>query len=91
MSYIFILVILALFFFQVINSIKAKALFSEMLFGNRQPNREDIVNIVHRMYEKDGISRSQVIDIVNTFPNQGRFLFHVMFKEQVCGNRLLFE
>ncbi|XP_022154094.1 ribulose bisphosphate carboxylase/oxygenase activase, chloroplastic isoform X1 [Momordica charantia] len=35
-----------------------------------QPNREDIVNIVHRMYEKDGISRSQVIDIVNTFPNQ---------------------
>lgn len=35
-----------------------------------QPNREDIVNIVHRMYEKDGISRAQVIDIVNTFPNQ---------------------
>ncbi|KAA0058685.1 hypothetical protein IC582_002377 [Cucumis melo] len=35
-----------------------------------QPNREDIVNIVHRMYEKDGISRAQVVDIVNTFPNQ---------------------
>ncbi|EXC14088.1 Ribulose bisphosphate carboxylase/oxygenase activase [Morus notabilis] len=35
-----------------------------------QPNREDIVNIVHRMYETDGISRDEVISIVNTFPNQ---------------------
>lgn len=35
-----------------------------------QPNREDIVNIVHRMYEKDGISRDEVVSIVNTFPNQ---------------------
>ncbi|XP_045807056.1 ribulose bisphosphate carboxylase/oxygenase activase, chloroplastic-like isoform X2 [Trifolium pratense] len=35
-----------------------------------QPNREDIVNIVHRMYEKDGISKDEVEKIVNTFPNQ---------------------
>ncbi|KAK6911135.1 ATPase, AAA-type, core [Dillenia turbinata] len=35
-----------------------------------QPNHEDIVNIVNRMYEKDGISRDEVISIVNTFPNQ---------------------
>ncbi|XP_020533503.1 ribulose bisphosphate carboxylase/oxygenase activase, chloroplastic isoform X2 [Jatropha curcas] len=35
-----------------------------------QPNHEDIVNIVHRMYEKDGISKDEVISIVNTFPNQ---------------------
>ncbi|KAK0595762.1 hypothetical protein LWI29_009770 [Acer saccharum] len=35
-----------------------------------QPNLEDIVNIVHRTYEKDGISRNEVISIVNTFPNQ---------------------
>ncbi|XP_031257881.1 ribulose bisphosphate carboxylase/oxygenase activase, chloroplastic [Pistacia vera] len=35
-----------------------------------QPNLEDIVNIVHRMYQKDGISRDDVVSIVNTFPNQ---------------------
>ncbi|KAH9614407.1 hypothetical protein KSS87_008865 [Heliosperma pusillum] len=35
-----------------------------------QPNHEDIVNIVCRMYEKDGIGRDEVISIVNTFPNQ---------------------
>ncbi|KAJ9178880.1 hypothetical protein P3X46_010727 [Hevea brasiliensis] len=35
-----------------------------------QPDREDIVNIVHRMYEEDGVSRDEVISIVNTFPNQ---------------------
>ncbi|KAK9714260.1 hypothetical protein RND81_06G082400 [Saponaria officinalis] len=35
-----------------------------------QPNHEDIVNIVCRMYEKDGISRDEVVTIVNTFPNQ---------------------
>ncbi|KAK2425530.1 ribulose bisphosphate carboxylase/oxygenase activase, chloroplastic [Trifolium repens] len=35
-----------------------------------QPTREDIVNIVHRMYEKDGISMDEVEKIVNTFPNQ---------------------
>ncbi|KAM7278820.1 hypothetical protein ACFE04_005954 [Oxalis oulophora] len=45
-------------------------------FGNTQmtPTREDIVNIVHRMYEKDVISRDDVVSIVNTFPNQGNFL-----------------
>ncbi|KMT03762.1 hypothetical protein BVRB_8g189100 [Beta vulgaris subsp. vulgaris] len=35
-----------------------------------RPNHEDIVNIVNRMYEKDGISREEVVGIVNTFPNQ---------------------
>lgn len=38
---------------------------------NRQPNREDIVNIVHRMYEKDGIPKDDVVRIVDEFPNQG--------------------
>lgn len=37
----------------------------------RQPNHEDIVNIVHRMYEKDGISKEEVVSVINTFPNQG--------------------
>nr|POE62090.1 ribulose bisphosphate carboxylase/oxygenase activase 2, chloroplastic [Quercus suber] len=36
----------------------------------RQPNREDIVNIVHRMYEKDGIPKDDVVRIVDEFPNQ---------------------
>ncbi|KAL9459985.1 hypothetical protein AB3S75_003228 [Citrus x aurantiifolia] len=35
-----------------------------------QPNLEDIVNIVHRMYEKDGITKDEVGSIVKTFPNQ---------------------
>ncbi|XP_050289110.1 ribulose bisphosphate carboxylase/oxygenase activase, chloroplastic isoform X2 [Quercus robur] len=35
-----------------------------------QPNREDIVNIVHRMYEKDGIPTDDVVRIVDEFPNQ---------------------
>ncbi|KAK8641940.1 hypothetical protein V6N13_011308 [Hibiscus sabdariffa] len=35
-----------------------------------QPTQEDIVNIVHRMYEKDGISRDEVVSIVEIFPNQ---------------------
>ncbi|KAK7270603.1 hypothetical protein RJT34_25897 [Clitoria ternatea] len=35
-----------------------------------QPNLEDILNIVHRMYEKDGISRDEVERVVKTFPNQ---------------------
>lgn len=43
----------------------------------RQPNREDIQNIVHRMYEKDGISRDEVERIVDTFPNQGTYLCFV--------------
>lgn len=40
---------------------------------HRQPNQEDILNIVQRMYEKDGISRDEVEKIVNTFPNQGTY------------------
>ncbi|PPD86304.1 hypothetical protein GOBAR_DD16768 [Gossypium barbadense] len=35
-----------------------------------QPTKEDIVNIVHRMYEKDDISKDEVVSIVETFPNQ---------------------
>ncbi|XP_010540067.1 PREDICTED: ribulose bisphosphate carboxylase/oxygenase activase, chloroplastic isoform X2 [Tarenaya hassleriana] len=35
-----------------------------------QPTREDIVNIVSRMYEKDGISREHIVSIVDQFPNQ---------------------
>ncbi|KAI3455181.1 hypothetical protein Pfo_011844 [Paulownia fortunei] len=35
-----------------------------------QPTQEDIVNIVHRMYEKDGITRDEVVSIVSKFPNQ---------------------
>lgn len=35
-----------------------------------QPTKEDIVNIVARMYEKDGITQDEVVTVVNTFPNQ---------------------
>ncbi|PAN40530.1 hypothetical protein GQ55_7G314200 [Panicum hallii var. hallii] len=35
-----------------------------------QPGREDIINIVHGMYTKDGISVEEVSRIVDTFPNQ---------------------
>ncbi|KAF7125099.1 hypothetical protein RHSIM_Rhsim12G0182900 [Rhododendron simsii] len=35
-----------------------------------QPTHEDIINIVHRTYERDGISRDEVESVVNTFPNQ---------------------
>ncbi|KAH7858851.1 hypothetical protein Vadar_028710 [Vaccinium darrowii] len=35
-----------------------------------QPTHEDIINIVHRTYERDGIARDEVESIVNTFPNQ---------------------
>lgn len=35
-----------------------------------QPDREDIINIVYQMYAKDGISRNEVMSIVDTFPNQ---------------------
>lgn len=57
----------------------------------RQPNHEDIVNIVLRMYEKDGISKEEVVSVVNTFPNQGihylweylSYLFSFYIKEIV--------
>ncbi|XP_044968168.1 ribulose bisphosphate carboxylase/oxygenase activase, chloroplastic [Hordeum vulgare subsp. vulgare] len=35
-----------------------------------QPTREDIINIIHRMYTKDGLSLEEVSSIVDTFPNQ---------------------
>ncbi|KAL7139778.1 hypothetical protein ABFS83_09G075500 [Erythranthe nasuta] len=35
-----------------------------------QPTLEDIVNIVQRMYEKDGITKDEVVTIVRKFPNQ---------------------
>ncbi|KAD5507749.1 hypothetical protein R6Q59_031472 [Mikania micrantha] len=35
-----------------------------------QPKMDDIINIVNRMYEKDGLSRNDVESIVKTFPNQ---------------------
>ncbi|KAL6844094.1 hypothetical protein ACP4OV_025767 [Aristida adscensionis] len=35
-----------------------------------QPDREDIINIVHGMYTKDGLSIEAVSKIVDTFPNQ---------------------
>ncbi|PSR96812.1 Ribulose bisphosphate carboxylase/oxygenase [Actinidia chinensis var. chinensis] len=35
-----------------------------------QPTHEDIINIVQRMYAKDGMSSNEVESIVNTFPNQ---------------------
>lgn len=35
-----------------------------------QPTREDIVNIVHHMYRKDGLSMADIGTIVDTFPNQ---------------------
>lgn len=35
-----------------------------------QPDREDIINIVHRMYTKDGLSFEEVSTIVDMFPNQ---------------------
>ncbi|CAI6006705.1 unnamed protein product, partial [Closterium sp. NIES-64] len=35
-----------------------------------QPTREDIVNIVYRMYIKDGLSLQDIERLVDTFPNQ---------------------
>lgn len=35
-----------------------------------QPTREDLINIVHQMYQKDEISREDIVQIVDTFPNQ---------------------
>ncbi|KAK1435705.1 hypothetical protein QVD17_01471 [Tagetes erecta] len=35
-----------------------------------QPTMDDIINIVNRMYEKDGLSKNDVKSIVTTFPNQ---------------------
>ncbi|GLJ14403.1 hypothetical protein SUGI_0232670 [Cryptomeria japonica] len=35
-----------------------------------QPTREDLINIVYRMYQNDGILKDEVMRIVDTFPNQ---------------------
>ncbi|KAL5974042.1 hypothetical protein ACLOJK_030704 [Asimina triloba] len=35
-----------------------------------QPTHEDIINIVYQMYQKDGITRDEVMSIVDAFPNQ---------------------
>lgn len=35
-----------------------------------QPTREDLIHIVHQMYQKDEISREDIVQIVDTFPNQ---------------------
>ncbi|KAI3866771.1 hypothetical protein MKW92_026524 [Papaver armeniacum] len=43
-----------------------------------QPTREDIIGIVHRMYEKDGIPRDAVESIVDTFPNQALDFYGAM-------------
>lgn len=51
----------------------------QAIFLNRQPTFEDILNIVHRMYEKDGITRDEVAKIVSTFPNQGISCFGSSF------------
>lgn len=45
--------------------------FWQVVFLNRQPTYEDILNIVYRMYEKDGITKDEVAKVVSTFPNQG--------------------
>ncbi len=37
----------------------------------RQPTREDLVNIIHQMYCKDGFTQDNIAFIVDTFPNQG--------------------
>ncbi|KAG5618764.1 hypothetical protein H5410_018588 [Solanum commersonii] len=44
----------------------------------KQPTQEDIVNIVCRMYEKDGITKDEVATIVNTFPNQALDFYGAM-------------
>nr|GMD33859.1 ribulose bisphosphate carboxylase/oxygenase activase, chloroplastic [Ipomoea batatas] len=43
-----------------------------------QPTHEDIVNIVSRMYEKDGITQDEVASIVNKFPNQALDFYGAM-------------
>eukprot|EP00271_Cylindrocystis_brebissonii_P008002 TRINITY_DN22004_c0_g1_i2.p1 TRINITY_DN22004_c0_g1~~TRINITY_DN22004_c0_g1_i2.p1 ORF type:complete len:249 (-),score=67.23 TRINITY_DN22004_c0_g1_i2:1057-1803(-) len=35
-----------------------------------QPTREDLVSMVYHMYRKDGLSREDIAQIVDTFPNQ---------------------
>lgn len=45
------------------------------LSGGRRPTREDIVNIVLKMYQKDGLTRHDIESLVDTFPNQSLDFF----------------
>ncbi|KAL4566737.1 hypothetical protein LXL04_030860 [Taraxacum kok-saghyz] len=53
-----------------------------------QPNIEDIVNIVNRMYEKDGLSKKDVVSIVETFPNQA-LDFYGALRSRTYDNSIL--
>lgn len=35
-----------------------------------QPTQEDLIRIVHQMYRSDGLSKDNISQIINTFPNQ---------------------
>jgi hypothetical protein len=43
----------------------------EVSFRPRVPSREDMINIVTVMYQKDGLTMSDIETLVDTFPNQG--------------------
>ncbi|XP_023766324.1 ribulose bisphosphate carboxylase/oxygenase activase, chloroplastic [Lactuca sativa] len=53
-----------------------------------QPNIDDIINIVNRMYEKDGLSKNDVISIVKTFPNQA-LDFYGALRSRTYDNSIL--
>jgi hypothetical protein len=40
-----------------------------------QPQREDVVNIVHQMYKEDGLSRRDIETLIDTFGNQALDFF----------------
>ncbi|XP_024524612.1 ribulose bisphosphate carboxylase/oxygenase activase, chloroplastic [Selaginella moellendorffii] len=52
-----------------------------------QPSREDLINIVYRMYSKDGLSRVDVETIVDKFPNQA-LDFYGALKSRACDEEL---
>ncbi|KAI3504506.1 hypothetical protein L1887_26032 [Cichorium endivia] len=53
-----------------------------------QPNIDDIINIVNRMYEKDGLSKNDVVSIVKTFPNQA-LDFYGALRSRTYDNSIL--
>ncbi|KAJ9567922.1 hypothetical protein OSB04_003888 [Centaurea solstitialis] len=53
-----------------------------------QPNLDDIINIVNRMYEKDGISKNDVVSLVKTFPNQA-LDFYGALRSRTYDNSIL--
>lgn len=53
-----------------------------------QPNIDDIINIVHRMYEKDGLSKNDVVSIVKEFPNQA-LDFYGALRSRTYDNSIL--